>query len=589
MKFSILGPLEVADGGRRAILGAGQQRKLLAILLVHANEAVARDRLVDELWGDHPPDTAAKALQGLISQLRKALGHEIVLTESAGYRLRVERGDLDALRFEDLVHEADGRQPGLVAAKLREALDLWRGPALTEFAYDDFARAEIGRLEELRLVSLEKRIEADLALGRHTDLVGELEALVAEHPLRERLRAQLMLALYRSGRQAEGLDVYQTGRRILHEQLGLEPSVELQDLQRAILGHDEALAPPPRVPLPGEQPSGLERLVPGRRRSRQLVAAGVVLLAGAVSATVVELTTGGGTSTVTVVPNSVAIIDPATNRVVGDVPVGERPTAVAVGAGGVWVANADDGTVARIDPKSYRVVKTIGVGADVTDIAIGFGSVWVADGNDGTITRIDPRLNAIVATLNLGRMDPMSLNPVFFVAIGPTRVWASRGGRVLRIDPTSNEVDERIPVGNPIGLATGADSVFVTTLDERVLRIDPGTAAVTATYQLPTSAVAPLVTGGSLWLIDNLGHGEILRLDTSSLAVSGTAAVAGSPNNLATGEGSVWISKDDGSVVRIDRTTGDVTRTIRVGQRPTALAAGAGAIWIAVLQVPTSA
>jgi YVTN family beta-propeller protein len=315
----------------------------------------------------------------------------------------------------------------------------------------------------------------------------------------------------------------------------------------------------------------------------------VVLLVGAVAATAVELTTGGGTSTVTVVPNSVAIIDPATNRVVGDVPVGERPTAVAVGAGGVWVANADDGTVARIDPKSYRVVKTIGVGADVTDIAIGFGSVWVADGNDGTITRIDPRLNAIEATLNLGRMDPMSLNPVFFVAIGPTRVWATRGGRVLRIDPTSNEVDERIPVGNPIGLATGADSVFVTTLDERVLRIDPGTAAVTATYQLPRSAVAPLVTGGSLWLIDNLGHGEILRLDTSSLAASGTAVVGGFPNNLATGEGSVWISTDDGSVVRIDRTTGDVTRTIRVGQRPTALAAGAGAIWIAVLQVPTSA
>ena len=205
----LLGPFEVADGDRTLVIGGGRQRKLLAILALRANEFVGSERLIEELWGEQPPETAAKALQGYISQLRKTLGHEVLVTRPGGYVLQVAPGQLDVHRFEQLVDDARDAEPREAAEKLREALALWRGPPLADFAYDDFARSEIARLEERRLVALEQRIEADLALGRHEALVGELAALVAQEPLSERLRAQLMLALYRSGRQAEALEVYQ--------------------------------------------------------------------------------------------------------------------------------------------------------------------------------------------------------------------------------------------------------------------------------------------------------------------------------------------------------------------------------------------
>src|SRR6266404_203757 len=192
--------------------------------MLHAYRPVSSDRLIEELWAGRPPETAAKALQGLVSQLRKQLGVATVETVFGGYLLRIDDGDLDALRFEQLLQDARGLANADALLALREALALWRGPALADFAYDDFARGEIERLEELRETCIERRIELELALGRHDDLVPELEALVREHPLRERLRHQLMLALYRSGRQADALEAYREGRELLVEELGLEPS-----------------------------------------------------------------------------------------------------------------------------------------------------------------------------------------------------------------------------------------------------------------------------------------------------------------------------------------------------------------------------
>src|SRR5215208_944048 len=179
MDFRILGPLEVVGDDRTLVIGAGRQRQLLAILLLHANEFVASERLIDQLWGERRPETATKALQGYVSQLRKTLGHEVLLTRPGGYLLQVAPGQLDVHRFEQLVEQARDAEPRETAEKLREALALWRGPALADFAYDDFARTEIARLEERRLAALEQRIEADLTLGRHADLAGELAALVA--------------------------------------------------------------------------------------------------------------------------------------------------------------------------------------------------------------------------------------------------------------------------------------------------------------------------------------------------------------------------------------------------------------------------
>jgi DNA-binding SARP family transcriptional activator len=251
VEFRILGPLEARDGGREVPLGGPKQRALLAALLLRANEVVPSDRLIDDVWGEDSPEDAAAALRVNVSRLRKALPHDVLTTRSPGYVLRVEPDALDLQRFERLVDE--GRTllaRGLAAdssERLRDALSLWRGPALADFAYESFAQAAIARLEEIKLSANELRIEADLALARHDELVGELEALVAEHPLRERLRTQLMTALYRSGRQAEALGAYQDARRALVDGLGIEPSTALQELERAILRQDPELeAPTPR-------------------------------------------------------------------------------------------------------------------------------------------------------------------------------------------------------------------------------------------------------------------------------------------------------------------------------------------------------
>jgi DNA-binding SARP family transcriptional activator len=245
MEFRILGPFEVADGERALELGGGRQRALLALLVLHAGEVLSTDRLVDELWPERAPDTAAKIVQVYVSQLRKTLGREgVLVTRAPGYVVQLGEGALDLRRFEELVGDARHAEPVVKAAKLREALALWRGPALADFAYESFAQGEIARLEELRLGALEERIEADLVLGGAAELVPELERLVSSHPLRERPRAQLMLALYRAGRQADALETYREGRRLLDDELGLEPGDELQRLERAILVHDPALDAP---------------------------------------------------------------------------------------------------------------------------------------------------------------------------------------------------------------------------------------------------------------------------------------------------------------------------------------------------------
>jgi predicted ATPase/DNA-binding SARP family transcriptional activator len=251
--FKLLGPLEVWAGGRQLQLGGPKQRALLAILLLQANHVVSRQRLIELLWGDHTPETAENNLQVLISQLRKVLeplrasqgGEPVIATRPPGYELRAERDHVDLGRFRHLADEARLARSKAdwqsAATHLRQALNLWRGPALADLETETFATGERGQLEEVRLQALEDRIEADLMLGAHSNLIAELEGVVAEHPLRERLRGQLMLALYRSGRQAESSAVYQETRELLVDQLGMEPGSELQQLLKRILNQDPLL------------------------------------------------------------------------------------------------------------------------------------------------------------------------------------------------------------------------------------------------------------------------------------------------------------------------------------------------------------
>jgi DNA-binding SARP family transcriptional activator len=245
MQFRILGPLEVWEEGSEVSLGGRRPRALLALLLLHPNEVVSADRLIDELWGDDSPEQAHAALRVNVSRLRKALPKDVLTTRPPGYAIRLGPDELDLHRFERLVDEGRSLLARGLAAdaseRLREALSLWRGPALADFAYESFAQAAIARLEEIRQAAVELRIDADLALGRHDELVSELEALVSGQPLRERLRGYLMTALYRSGRQAEALSVYQDARRALVDELGIEPSLALQELERAILRQDPGL------------------------------------------------------------------------------------------------------------------------------------------------------------------------------------------------------------------------------------------------------------------------------------------------------------------------------------------------------------
>jgi DNA-binding SARP family transcriptional activator len=230
---------------------------VLAVLLLHAGQVVSTSRLIDEVWAEDPPDTAANVVQGYVSQLRKELGRETIETREPGYLLHLDRDSLDLHRFETLVSDGtellDRERAEDAAVLLRESLALWRGPALADVADAGVLRQAAARLDEVRLVALERRIQADLACGRHTELVGELEALAAEYPLRERPRGLQMLALYRCGRQADALAAYRTARATLVDQLGIEPGAELQELERAILQHDPALDLEPSRRRPSER------------------------------------------------------------------------------------------------------------------------------------------------------------------------------------------------------------------------------------------------------------------------------------------------------------------------------------------------
>jgi DNA-binding SARP family transcriptional activator/streptogramin lyase len=583
MRFAILGPLEVHDGDGPVSLGGGQQRKLLAVLLLHRNEAVSGDRLVGELWGDTPPDTAVKALQGYVSQLRKRLGADAVETMRSGYRLRVDEEDLDSSRFEGLLAGARTLDRAPAAAQLRAALALWRGPALADFAYDEFAQSEISRLEELRLSCIERRIDLELALGHHDDLVPELEALVRAHPLRELFRRHLMVALYRCGRQADALEAYRDARTTLRDELGLEPSETLKMLEKAILEHDPSIAAPPRVEVPPDGEAVVPSDAPGwRPQRRMLVGVGSALLAAAAAAAL-ALTLGGGKSPRMTVPaDSAALFDAKHHRIAAYVGVGRRPIGVAVGEGGVWVTNADDGTVSRLDPVTGRLVRTIGVGADVNGIATGFGAVWIADGNDGTITRIDPRVNQIERTIAPSGLPTIATNPIFFVAVGDRYVWVTQGNQLLRIDPSTNEVTGRAVVGAATGLAAGGGAVWVTTLAQRLVRVDPASLRRTADLALPSTAAAVVYAKGSVWLILAPDAGGLQRLDSVTLTPTSVPLEVRDPTALAAGGGAVWAADPVGFVQQVGGSASAVRAVLAPGGQLTALAVGSGRVWLAV-------
>ena len=419
-------------------LGPPKQQALLAVLLLHANEVVSTDRLVDSLWGEAAPNTAATAVHGYVSGLRKALGDhgDRLATAPRGYTLRIEPGELDLDRFERVLDS--GREqlaaaaPGRAAETLRAGLALWRGRPLAGFEDEPFAREAVARLEELRIQAREELITAELERGAAAELVAELRSLVSEHPFRERFRAQLMLALYRAGRQAEALATYDDARRAMVDELGLEPGPALRDLQRAILEHDPALAGPARRQAPGRP----------RRRRFALAAAGAAAVAAAAGAAALWLPARGDdeAGATARAGNALVLLDPRSGDVREAVAVGATPVAVALGEGAAWVVNADAQTLSRVDAET-RETTTFATGGTPTDIAAGYGSVWVGDGEPLRSAQFAGLLTTAVA-----RLDPRDANR----ARARPAAAAARGGLVLRRAPDRARCRRR--VGDRAGL-----------------------------------------------------------------------------------------------------------------------------------------
>jgi YVTN family beta-propeller protein len=607
MEFRLLGPLEIHDDrGRVLELGGRQQKLVLAMLLLHRNEVVSVDRLIDALWAERPPSSAVKNVQVHISRVRKALEgasqEDILRTQATGYALEVAPGELDVNRFEQLLE--DGRhalaadEPEEAEAALREALELWRGPPLADFTYESFAQGEIARLEELRLAVVEQRIEADLALGRHDDVTSELHRLVAEHPLRERPRAQLMLSLYRSGRKADALRVYEEGRRLLAEELGLEPSETTRRLQSALLADDPALAAPRRIPprSPAQRAAPQSPLL--ARRSRALLGAGgALLLAAAVAVAALALTrdrTSAGI--VSVGPNSLAAIDPDTNRLVAAIPVGTKPSSVVSAHGSLWVANLEDETVSRVDADAGRVVGTTPTGTAPAALAAGHGAIWTI-GDDGIVLRIDPGFNKVGARIP-------TIRPGTLLTVAPATeglaatadaVWSISGGyfaapRVFRIDPAARRATPGVVTGiGPTAIAAGLGDVWVTDIFENsVSRIDAA-GVVVATIPVGNGPRAIAVGEGAAWVADSLDD-AVVRIDPVTNSPTTTIPVGRFPTAVAVGAGAVWVANShDGTVSRIDPEKRAVVKTIRLGAAPAGLVVAGDRVWVTTQEaVPES-
>jgi DNA-binding SARP family transcriptional activator len=321
VEFRILGSLQVLDGDTPVEVTGAKQRAVLALLIVRANEVVGSERLIDELWGEQAPRNAAAALYSHVSRLRKALGPEVLARREWGYVLRTPPESIDLHRFEVLLSEAEQLPAKERARKLTEALALWRGPPLAGLESEVGLQREIARLEELRVETIERRIDADLEIGRNSELVGELEMLIAEQPLREHLRWQLILSLYRAGRQAEGLEVYRETRRVLAEELGLDPSPELRELEKAILRQDPSLA---TTATPAREPRAPQEQATSRPGYGWLLSSllGLAVLASGVTAAIAlvrsdkpgRTTAGSGTLVIITKAAPASITKPATVR-----------------------------------------------------------------------------------------------------------------------------------------------------------------------------------------------------------------------------------------------------------------------------------
>ncbi len=578
VEFSVLGPIEARDGEREVSLGGPKQRALLAVLLLDRNAVVSRDRLIDALWGERPPASAAHTLDAYASRLRKLLGADRLTRRAGGYVLRTDAAEVDVDRFDDLI--ARGRKELAVgavadaAATLRSGLGLWRGPALADVFYEPFAAEAAAALEERRLSALEDRIDADLACGRAGESIGELERLVREQPLRERLLGQLMVALYRSGQQARALDAYRAHRHRLADELGLEPGRALQELERAILAHDPTLA----LPAP---PRDTAPLRSAHRRRIVAAAAAAAVVGTAVGAAFVLR--GSSPSVVSSSADRLVELAPHSDAARAAVELTGTPAAVASGYGSVWIADPGRGGVERVDPERLTVTDRITIGGAPGVLAVGGGSVWAASVAGGSVARIDPSTGTVTQTIPLGGSRLSAL------AFGRGALWIADAtdASLLELDPADGTVRRTVTLPRPAsGLAVTDQALWVSDYDGgTVSEVEPRAGNILATVRVGGGPSALAVTSGSVWVANALDS-TVSRIDTRTGTVTATLPVGSGPAALAVTGRSVWVANQyAGSVSRIDSQRDVVVGTAAVGGSPTALAVLGRRVWVGTQSV----
>jgi len=576
MEYRLLGPVEAVRDDRSLSLGGAKTRALLAVLLLHPNRVVPRDRLIEALWPERPPGSAGHSLDVQVSRLRKAFEPEgPLVTRGGGYALEVGLEDVDASRFERLLEHARKAnataQPREALTALEEALALWRGDALGDLAYEEFARTEAERLEELRLVAIEERIEAELTLGHHDRLVSELEALTARSPLRERLRAQLMLSLYRSGRQAEALRVYSDTRKRLVEDLGIEPGKPLRDLEQAILRQDPALD------LPGS---------PREARKRRMVAGAAAIAVAGVAAAAVILTTHGGTESAQAGANANAnvFLTAASGKVVRRAQVHDT-VALRFGAGSLWSVSSE-GVLTRIEPETGTVLANIGLGiTNPGGLAFGEGSVWVTDAYSPTLLRVDPSVDDVVGRFPLPTKGVVT-DLTGGVAVGDGSVWVGHGqfnpgAWIERLDPTNGRSQARFSIlgGDADAVAYGDGALWVGSKAAGELRkIDPETNRPVFVVPLrPQSQLCCIAAGGGFAWAGISAEASVWKVDGDGKIVD-TIKLPAPVKSLTYADGALWAAVGEGgAAVRIDPTT-DVPRSYQVGHDVTDVDARKGLV-----------
>jgi DNA-binding SARP family transcriptional activator/streptogramin lyase len=553
--FRILGPLEV-DDGRPLALGGVKQRSLLALLLLERGRTVATERLIEEIWNGRPPETARKSIQKYVSSLRDSLGIDRIRTTARGYSIQLEAGELDLGRFEALARSVAAGPPSRAASELRRALALVRGEPLADLRDEPWAQAKLNHLDELLLLVTEACHDAELGLGEHRRLVPELEALAARHPYRERPLEQLMLALYRSGRQADALAVYRRGAARLRTDLGLDPSLQLRQLEQRILAQDADLLTSRRAVV--------SRVKRRFRTGRKTIAIGSVVAAAVVASLWFVVASAKQHPLLKLGP-SIVLLDTQEGKVIARWRYSDyRFPWVTTGNGKFWLASFTNGFT-EIEPRSGEILRRLlppfGNGTNLA--SPGRRSVWFT-GKVG-LARYDLTSNRVAARYRPFR--PQHGFGLYGITRTAGSVWVAsvEENEVIRIDPSTGAVEARIPIPKPWWLASGDGGLWVSSDSVGLLRIDPSNNRIVAIGHVPEPIDEVVVGAGYAWAT-NSRRGTAYKVDRAGHIVATFRTGAGAHEPSFSG-GKLWVSNEKtGTLTGIDAATSTCT-TFQFGHR----------------------